>query len=224
MGTRHPDLSDLPGQQSPGEEIANAISHGLGALLGIAGLVMMVVFASLDGDPWRIVAMSIYGATLVVLFSASTLFHAFQNPRIKHVFWVLDHVAIYLLIAGTYTPFTLVTLRGGWGWSIFGVVWGLAIIGIIYKSLWIGRYPWISVGLYVAMGWVGIIAAWPIVMTMPVAGWGLLLLGGLVYTAGVAFFTWHKLPFHHVIWHFFVLAGAAVQFLAVWWYVLPLEG
>lgn len=223
MGQSSPRLEDLPGQQSIPEEIANAISHGIGAGLGIAALSVLVTFASMGGDPWRIVAMAIYGATLVLLFGASTFFHAFQNPKVKHVFWILDHAAIYLLIAGTYTPFTLVTLRGPWGWSIFGVVWGLALIGILYKSFAIGRWPWVSVALYVVMGWVGIIAAWPILTSMALPGVGLLLGGGLLYTAGVLFFVWHKLPYHHLIWHIFVLAGAITQFLAVLWYVLPHE-
>lgn len=220
--TRTPSLDDLPGQQSLAEEVANAISHGIGALAGIAALTVLVVFASLDGDPWRIVAVSIYGASLVLLFGASTVYHAIQNPPVKRIFWVMDHMAIYLLIAGTYTPFMLVTLRGPWGWSIFGVVWGLALIGLVYQAFFIGRFPWVSVALYVAMGWVGIIAAWPIVTSLPLAGVGLVLLGGVLYTIGVAFFRWHSLPFHHLIWHLFVLGGATAQFLAVWWYVLPL--
>ena len=215
-----PNLADLPGQQSLVEEVWNAISHGAGALGGITALVLMVVYASFTGDPWKIVAVSIYGASLVLLFSASTFFHAFQNPRVKHVFWVLDHAAIYLLIAGTYTPFTLVSIRGGWGWSIFGIVWGLALVGILYKAFAIGRWPWISVGLYVLMGWVGVVAAYPILMAMPLMGVGLLLLGGLFYTGGVAFFVWHKLPYHHVIWHLFVLAGAVTHVFAVWFYVI----
>lgn len=222
--THDPSFLDLPGQQSLREEIANAITHGLGALLSIAALVLMVVQTSMGGDPWRIVAASIYGASLVVLFGASTLYHGVQNPGYKRVFWMVDHMAIYLLIAGTYTPYTLVTLRGGWGWSIFGVVWGLAIVGITYQALFIGRWPWISVVLYVCMGWVGVIAIYPIIVGLPLMGTVLLFLGGVLYTLGVLFFRWHSLPYHHVVWHFFVLAGAAAQLASVMGYVLPLDG
>lgn len=181
----------------------------------------MVTFASFTGDPWKIVSVSIYGATLVLLFGASTIYHAAKNPTLKHVFWILDHAAIYLLIAGTYTPFTLVTIRGGWGWSIFGVVWGLALIGIIYKAVAIGRYPWFSVALYLAMGWMVLIPIWPVVNALELGGLLLMALGGLLYTGGVVFFVWHKLKFHHLIWHIFVLAAAAAHFLAVTWYVIP---
>jgi hemolysin III len=215
------DLEALPGAQDPLEEVANSISHGLGAAFSIAGLVLLVVWASLGGDPWRIVAVSVYGASLVILFSASTLYHAVRNPRLKRIFWVLDHASIYLLIAGTYTPFTLVTLRGGWGWSIFGVQWGLALLGILYKLFFIGRYPAVSVALYIVMGWVGVIAVWPILQALPLAGVGLVALGGVLYTAGVVFFRWFSLRFHHLWWHLFVLAGAAVHWVAVGWYVVP---
>jgi hemolysin III len=220
---QRPNLFDLPGQQSPVEEMVNAITHGVGATLGVAALALLVTYASMDGDPWRIVAMSVYGTSIVLLFSASTFFHALRNRKAKQIFWILDHAAIYLLIAGTYTPFTLVTLRGPWGWSIFGVVWGLAIIGIIYKAFWIGRLPWLSVTLYLVMGWVGAIAAWPLLNVMPTIGAAMMLGGGLLYSGGVVFFLWHKLPFHHVIWHGFVLAGAAVHCLAITIYVLPLS-
>ena len=215
-------LSELPGQQSRPEEVANSISHGIGAALGIAGLVLLVVFASLDGDPWRIVAMSVYGASLVILFTSSTVYHALWNDRLKHVFWILDHAAIYLLIAGTYTPVALVTLGGGWGWSLFGIQWGLALFGIVYKLLFIGRYPMVSVAVYIIMGWVGVVAVWPILVAMPLAGAVMMLVGGLFYTGGVAFYRWHSLKYHHFWWHLFVLAGAAVHWFAIWWYVLPL--
>ncbi len=204
-----------------GEEIANSISHGIGAALAVAGLVVMVVFASLGGDPWRIVALSIYGASLVVLFLTSTLYHSFRKPKVKALFRIFDHSAIYLLIAGTYTPFTLVTLRGPWGWSLFGTVWGLAVLGIVYKAMWLGRFEWISTGLYVVMGWLGVVAARPILSVLDPAGVGWLLGGGVFYTAGVIFFAWEKMPYNHLVWHLFVLAGAACHFVAILRYVLP---
>lgn len=215
-------LADLPGHQTPIEELWNAISHGIGALLSIVGLVVLIVQASMTGDPWRIVAVCIYGASMVLLFTSSTIYHGVTNMRIKHIFWVLDHAFIYLLIAGTYTPFTLVPLRGGWGWSIFGVVWGLALVGLVFKLLFIGRYPGLSIALYLVMGWVVVIAAYPLVMTVPPGGLALLALGGLLYTGGVVFYAWHSLKFGHVWWHLFVLGGAAAHYFAVLWYVVPL--
>jgi hemolysin III len=206
--------------QSPNEELANAITHGLGAALGVAGLVLLVVFTSLDGDPWRIVATSIYGASVVLLFVASTLYHWFTGPRVKRVFQIIDHAAIFLLIAGTYTPFTLVTLRGPWGWSLFGVVWGIAVLGVVFESVWLGRFPRLSVALYLAMGWVGAIAAVPMWRALSGPGIAWLVAGGFAYTAGVVFFAWEKLPYHHTLWHVFVLAGAVCHFLAVWAAVL----
>ncbi len=222
MDKRIDRMAALPGQQSVGEEIANAISHGLGAALGITALVVLVTFAAMQGDAMRIVAMSVYGASLVILFLASTLYHAIHKKSIKQAFWLMDHMAIYLLIAGTYTPFTLVTLGGAWGWSIFGVVWGIAVVGMIYQALFIGRHPWVSVVLYVTMGWVGMIAVGPLVSALPVPGMVLVALGGALYTGGVAFFQWHSLKYHHFIWHLFVLGGATAHVFAVLWYVLPM--
>lgn len=225
MATTHERiLADVPGHQTPIEELWNAISHGVGALASIAGLVWLVVVASQTGDPWRIVAASIYGASMVLLFTSSTLYHGITNMRWKHIFWVLDHAFIYLLIAGTYTPFTLVTIRGGWGWSIFGVVWGLALFGIVFKLLWIGKFPMLSVALYLVMGWVAIVAIYPLVMALPTAGLIGMVLGGLLYSGGVVFYAWHSLKFGHVLWHLFVLGGAAAHFFTILWYVIPQAG
>jgi len=204
-----------------GEETANIVSHGIGLVLAIVALVMLVVKASVGGDPWRIVAMSVYGSTLVLLFAASTLYHSAREPRLRRLLRILDHSSIYLLIAGTYTPFTLVTLRGPWGWSLFGIVWGMAAAGIFYKAYWLGRNAWVSTALYVAMGWLGLVAAGPIISTLDPAGLAWLLGGGLLYTGGVVFFLWERLPFHHLIWHLFVLGGAICHFIAVLLYVLP---
>lgn len=202
--------------QTGREEIANAITHGLGAAFAAAGLVALVVVTSLAGDPWRIVATSIYGASAVALFAASTVYHWLEAPRAKRVFQVLDHAAIFLLIAGTYTPFSLVTLRGPWGWSLFGVVWGIAVLGVCFESLWLGKFPRLSMALYLVMGWVGVVAAVPIWRALPISGLGWLASGGLAYTAGVVFFVWERLPFHHTLWHLCVLLGAACHFAAVW--------
>jgi hemolysin III len=207
--------------QTAAEELANSITHGIGAALGVAALTVLVVYASLAGDPWRIVSTSVYGASLVLLFLASTLYHSFRKPRVKYVFQVLDHAAIFLLIAGTYTPFALVTLRGPWGWTLFGIVWGLAVLGIAFEAGWMGRFPRLSTALYLLMGWVGVLVVWPLWQTLPLGGWGWLVAGGLAYTVGVVFFAWERLPYHHTLWHLFVLAGAACHFFAVFGYVVP---
>ena len=173
----------------------------------------------LDVDARRVV-----GASMVLLFTGSALYHGLTNTRLKHIFWVVDHAFIYLLIAGTYTPFTLVTIRGGWGWSIFGVAWGLAIIGIVFKLVAIGKYPKVSIALYLIMGWIIVIALYPLIMAMSWTGLALLGLGGLLYTVGTIFYAWYSLRFGHVVWHLFVLGGAAAHFFAVLYDVIPLEG
>ncbi|MBA2322434.1 MAG: hemolysin III family protein [Deltaproteobacteria bacterium] len=206
--------------QTPSEELANAVTHGLGATLGAVGLVLLVVYTSFTGDPWAIVATAIYGASVVVLFGASATYHWVESSRPKRIFQVIDHAAIFFLIAGTYTPFTLVTLRGPWGWSLFGVVWGIAAIGVVFETVWLGLYPRLSIGLYLAMGWVGLVAAVPFWNALPGAVIAWLAAGGIAYTLGVVFFAWEKLPFHHTYWHLFVLAGAACHFAAVWGAVL----
>lgn len=209
-----------------GEEIAHSVTHGVGILLSIGGLAVLVAFAALHGNTWHIVGCSIFGATLVLAYTASTIYHAIPGTfqRAKKVLRVLDHAAIYLLIAGTYTPFTLVNLRGPWGWTLFGVVWGMAILGIIFKATLIGRLRVLSVAFYVVMGWLVLIAARPLGQSVAVGGLVLLIAGGVVYTAGVAFYAWARLPYHHAIWHGFVLAGSALHFFAVLFYVVPLAG
>ena len=206
-----------------GEEIAHSVIHGVGIVLSIGGLAVLVAFAALHGDAWSIVGSSIFGATLVLAYTASTVYHAIPGTfqRAKKVLRVLDHAAIYLLIAGTYTPFTLVNLRGPWGWTLFAVVWGMAVAGIIYKALLIGRWRVLSVGFYVAMGWLVLIAARPLGQSVAFGGLVLLIAGGVVYTAGVAFYAWARLPYHHAIWHGFVLAGSILHFFAVLLYVIP---
>ena len=203
------------------EEIFNVVSHGVGFLLSVTALCLLVVFASIKGDTWHIVSSSIYGASLVILYFASTTFHLARNQKIRNRLNVFDHASIYLLIAGTYTPFVLVTLRGPWGWTVFGIVWGLAIAGIVLKIFYTGRFNLLSTVIYVAMGWLILIAIVPLVNSLSLSGLLWLLAGGLFYTAGAAFFLLNKLPFNHAIFHVFVLAGSICHFIAIFWFVLP---
>jgi hemolysin III len=204
-----------------GEEIANSITHGLGVILALGGLVVLVIFAALYGDAWHIVSCSIFGATLVLLYLASTLYHAIQHPGAKPILRILDHSAILVLIAGTYTPFTLVSLRGPWGWTLFGVIWGLAVVGILIETTRLRRYRAGLIALYVIMGWAVVVAIKPMMASMAGGGLWLLLAGGLAYTGGIGFYLWDRLPYNHAIWHLFVLAGSILHFFAIFLYVLP---
>jgi hemolysin III len=203
------------------EETINAVTHGLGAMLGSAGLAVLVVMAALRGDAWHVVSCSIYGATLVLLFTSSTLYHSFRGPRVKHVFRIIDHSSIYLLIAGTYTPFLLVTLRGRWGWSLFGIVWGLTLAGIVFQIFFVSRFRLVQTLIYLAMGWLVVVAVKPLFAHVPGAGLRWLLIGGLCYTVGAVFYLWKKLPYHHAVWHLFVLGGSICHYFAILFYVLP---
>jgi hemolysin III len=206
---------------TPGEEIANGITHGIATALSVAGLTLLVVLAVLYGDVWQLVSFSIYGSTLILLFLASTLYHSFQHPRLKKMFRIIDHVSIYLLIAGTYTPFMLVSLRGPWGWSLFGVIWGLAIVGIVYKIFFIHRFRKLSVVIYILMGWLCIVALHEMVVRIPAGGLVWLSIGGLFYTLGVIFYAWRKLPYNHAVWHLFVMGGSLCHYFAIFFYLLP---
>ena len=197
------------------EEIANAVTHGIGLLLSIAGFVVLLVFAILRGTASHIIACSIYGATLICLYAASTLYHAVISPRLKRVLKIFDHSAIYLLIAGTYTPFLLLNLRGAWGWSLFGVIWGLALAGILLKFWFVDHFEYLSTAMYVAMGWLVIVAAKPLLAHVPTVALLWLLAGGLFYSSGVVFYVWERLPYSHVVWHLFVLAGSTCHYFAV---------
>jgi len=208
-------------KQSLVEGIANSATHGIGFLLSIAGLVVLVVSAKIYGDPWRVVSFSIYGGSLIILYGASTLYHSFLSGRINYIFKVIDHSAIYLLIAGSYTPFMLVSLRGAWGWSFFGIIWGLALAGIMLKVFFVNRFLVLSPISYLAMGWFALIAIYPIAKKVPPGGISWLVIGGILYSLGVAFHFWHKLPFHHAIWHLFVLGGSICHYFAILFYVLP---
>lgn len=203
------------------EEIANSLTHGVGALLSISGLIALLMLSVRSGDGLHILSAGVFGGSLVFLYTASTLYHGIRIPRIKALFRLLDHVGIYLLIAGSYTPFTLVTLRGGLGWTLFGLVWAMALAGIAYKIFSRRRYPWFSTVYYLLMGWLAVFFLKPIAVTLPKAGLLMLVAGGLAYTAGVVFYAWDRLPFNHAIWHLFVLAGSAFHFLTVALYVFP---
>ncbi len=203
-----------------GEEVAHSVTHGVGLLASVAGLVVLVVQAAATRDPWRITACAVYATTLVLLYGTSTLYHALSATRARRVFRVLDHSAIFLLIAGTYTPFTLVSLRGPWGWSLLGIVWGLALLGITAKAVFGTRWPILSTALYVAMGWVVLVAVKPLVANVPAGAIAWLVAGGLAYTAGLVFYAWTRLRYSHAIWHLFVLAGSACHFVAVARYVV----
>ncbi len=205
------------------EEIFNSITHGTGALMSLAGLVLLIVFASLYGEARHIVSCAIFGVSLVLLYTASTLYHSFRKPNVKFVFKIIDHSCIYILIAGTYTPFMLVAVRGVLGWTIFGIVWGMTVLGILFKSFFIHRFKIFSTLAYIAMGWIAIFAIKPIFQNLSEGAIFWLIAGGLAYTVGTIFYAWKKLPFNHAIWHSFVLAGSICHFVAVLFYVIPLK-
>ena len=214
-------MSQKHKRYSTGEEIANGITHGIGTGLSVAGLTLLVVLAALYGDVWRIVSFSIYGSTLIILYLASTLYHSFQHPRVKRIFRTIDHASIYLLIAGTYTPFLLVSMRGAWGWTLLVVVWGLALLGVGFQVLFTHRFQKLSVLAYILMGWISVIALKEALNTIPTGGLVLIAVGGVVYTVGVIFYAWKKLPYGHAIWHLFVLGGSMCHYFAVLFYLLP---
>jgi hemolysin III len=203
------------------EEVANCATHGLGLALSLAGFVALVALARARGDAWQIASCGVYGASLVALYLASTLYHGARAPRAKQFLQALDHCGIYLLIAGTYTPFTLVTLRGPWGWTLFGLVWGLALAGILFRVLCGTRYRPVAVASYVLLGWLCVVAVKPIVELVPMGALVWIAAGGLAYTAGVFFFAARRIPHHHAIWHLFVLGGSICHYVAVLLYVLP---
>ncbi len=203
------------GFYSPAEEIAHAVTHGIGCLLAIAGLVILVVQAVRREEPWEVVGAAVFGATMVLLYLASTLYHAVAAPRAKAVLARIDHAAIYLLIAGTYTPLCLGPLRGPWGWSLLGVVWGLGVAGAVLDVASGRRFKWLSITVYLLMGWLVITALRPLITTLDGTTLGWIALGGVFYTGGVAFYLWRRLPWHHAIWHVMVVGGSLSHWLAV---------
>lgn len=215
------NMQKRTGRYSLGEEIANSITHGIGIVLAIAALGVLATFASLYGNVWHIVSVCVYGTTMILLYTASTLYHSIQHPRAKNILQTLDHSAIFLLIAGTYTPFTLVSLRGPWGWSLFGVIWGLAVMGMLFQLSNLKHWRTASIVLYICMGWAVIVAIKPLIANVASGGIVLLVLGGVAYTSGVLFYKQKQLKYHHAVWHLFVLAGSILHFLAIFLYVLP---
>lgn len=205
----------------PAEERLNILTHALGTVLSIAALVFLVVRAASHGDVWHIVSFSIFGTSLIALFASSTSYHCVKKPRLRNRLRVLDHAAIYILIAGTYTPFTLVTLQGTVGWTVFGISWSMAVVGIVLKLFFTGRYSLISTLLYVAMGWIIVFAIKPLIDTLPAEGLYWLVAGGVAYTLGAILYSINAIKFNHAIFHIFVLIGSACHFIAVYWYVLP---
>lgn len=208
-------------RQTIGEEIANSLTHGAGLALSIAGLVVMLVAAATRGDAWVIVSCAVYGSTLVLLYLSSTLYHALARTRARNVLRRLDHAAIYLLIAGTYTPFVLVSLRGPWGWTLFGISWGLALLGIVTKAVLGPRWPIVSTTVYLLMGWLVLVAVGPLITHVPGGAIRWLVAGGLAYSFGVIFFASdHRVRYAHAVWHLFVLAGSVCHYVAVFGYVV----
>lgn len=207
-------------EQRLGDLLANSITHGIGALLALVAAAYLMV-ASSRGTSRLIIACAIYAATLVLIYVCSTLYHSMVRTRARHVLRVLDHSAIYLLIAGTYTPFMLVSLRGPWGWTLFGVVWILAIAGVVFKSLTTGRFAVISAIAYVLMGWIAVVAIGPLARAITWHGIAWVGVGGILYTLGVLFFALDRLRYFHALWHVFVLAGSGAHFVAVLFYVVP---
>ena len=215
-------MSYQPSKYTFGEEIAHAITHGIGALLAIAGLAVLMVAAATRGEgAWQVVPCAIYGAAMVLMFTTATLDHRFPWPRVKRVFRVLDHEMIFLMIAGSYTPFVLITLRGALGWTLFGVVWGIAAAGLVFQGFFTGRFKGASTALYVVMGWIIAFALKPLLEQMSPAGIRWLVAGGLCYTLGAVVYLFKRVPYHHAIWHLAVLAGGACHYFAILWHVLP---
>lgn len=206
---------------SPLEEGINIASHAIGLLLSVVAMTLLVVHASLHGDVWHIVSFSIFGASLIILYAASTIYHSVQKPKLRSRLRVVDHAAIFVLIAGTYTPFTLVTLNGAIGWTVFGVSWGLALSGIILKLFFTGRYGLLSTLMYVSMGWLIVFFIKPLIDNLPEAGLYWLVAGGLAYTLGAVLYGIKKIKLNHAIFHIFVLLGSFCHFMTVYFYVLP---
>ncbi|MGN1480426.1 PAQR family membrane homeostasis protein TrhA [Porcipelethomonas sp.] len=198
-----------------GEEIFNSVSHGAGSLLAIAGTVVLIVFTAIYSDAWAVVSASIYGASLIILYTMSTLYHAITNNKAKTFFRIMDHDTIFLLIAGTYTPYTLVTLHGKLGWTLFGIVWGAAVLGIVLNSINLEKFKKLSMVCYVMMGWVIVFAAKPMIENLSVMSLVFLLIGGIFYTVGIVFYAVKKVRYFHSVWHLFTIAGSIFHYFSV---------
>ena len=212
-------FQDKPSWKNPfytvQEEIANSVTHGIGAGMAVAGLAILVVLAILFGDTRRVVSFSIYGGSLILLYLASTLYHSIQHAKAKKILRIFDHASIYVLIAGTYTPFLIISIQGTLGWTVLAIVWALAIIGVLWKIFFIGKFEVIATMAYVLMGWMCVVLFGEMLAKVPPAGVVLLIVGGLVYTAGVIFYAWEKLPYNHAIWHLFVLGGSIFHYFSI---------
>ncbi len=208
---------------SEAEELANRMTHGAAALLSLVGLVVLVVAASRTGDPYRIVSSAVFCSVLSIFYIISTLYHTLRNPRVRYVFRILDHAGIFLVIAASYTPFTLVSMREGNGWALFGVVWGLAIAGAVFKSFMTHRLAFLAPVLYIALGWLIVVDLEGLLTMVPIKGVLWLFAGGLCYTLGIVFYAIDRIPYNHAIWHLFVIAGSLCHYLSILWYVVPLK-
>ena len=212
----------LPHLETRAEEWASSITHAIGVALAITALTLLVVLSSKSGDPVRITTLSIFGASMIILYLASTIFHAChpeKHKKLKRAFKILDHSAIYALIAGTYTPILLVFMRGSWGWSLFGVLWGMTLVGVCIKVYYVDRCEKLSTAIYLVMGWMGILCARTMLAAIPPGAGLWIAAGGIAYTVGVIFFFWDRLPYNHAIWHLFVMAGSACHFLVMYSYI-----
>ncbi|WFR61852.1 hemolysin III family protein [Paenibacillus amylolyticus] len=205
------------------EEVANAVTHGIGAALSVAALVILIVFSSMKGTAWHVVSFTIYGVTMLLLYTSSTLVHAWKDGKVKDLFEIFDHSSIYLFIAGSYTPLLFIAVRGTLGWTLFGIIWGIALFGVIFKAFFTKRFLFMSTIFYIAMGWLIVIAWQPLMSAIPTGGIVLLVAGGLMYTLGTLFYVWRAFPYHHAIWHLFVLAGSILHFFMVLLYLTPLR-
>ncbi|WP_025691352.1 PAQR family membrane homeostasis protein TrhA [Paenibacillus zanthoxyli] len=205
------------------EEVANAITHGIGAVLSVAALVLLIVYSSMWGTAWHVVSFSIYGTTMLLLYLNSTIVHSLKEGKLKDLFEFFDHSSIYLFIAGTYTPFLLVAIRGTLGWSLFGVIWGIAFFGVLFKAFFTKKFLFMSTIFYIAMGWLIVIAWAPLTAAVAEGGMALLMAGGILYTLGTIFYVWRAFPYHHAVWHVFVLLGSVTHFFAVLLYLLPIR-
>ena len=219
---KNSDLHEKIIHYSEGEELFNRWTHGLAALLAIAGAAQLIGLALAGGDVWRIASVCVYGFAMVTFYCLSTAYHSVREPYLRYLFRILDHASIYLMIAGSYTPFALVTLRGVWGWWLFGLVWGLGILGAVQKVFGAHRLPYLGPLLYLGLGWMVLFAYKPLSASLAANGLMLLFAGGIAYTVGVLFYAWDRLPFNHAIWHLFVMTGSACHFAAIFYYVTPL--
>jgi len=208
---------------SEAEELANRLTHGTAALLSLVGLVVLVTAASRTGDPYRIVSSAVFCSVLSIFYIISTLYHTVRSPRVRYIFRVLDHAGIFLVIAASYTPFTLVSMREGNGWALFGVVWGLATAGAVFKSFMTHRLAFLAPVLYIALGWLIVVDLEGLLTMVPIKGVLWLFAGGLCYTVGIVFYAIDWIPYNHAIWHLFVIAGSLCHYLSILWYVVPLK-